>query len=117
MPPRRRATMHFAFRTYFALLACFFCLFQSASATTVVIPPDDDLIIGARAIIRAKVLAVNCSFDEQQRIYTYITLRVREVIKGRITDRHIVIKEAGGQIGSQGTTIFGAPEFKPGEEV
>ncbi len=113
--------MHFALRKVslrsLSLVACFLCLAQFASATTVVTPPDDDLIIGARAIVRAKVLAVNCSFDEQQRIYTYITLRVREVFKGRITDRQIVIKEPGGQVGAQGSIIYGAPQFKPGEEV
>lgn len=98
-------------------LACLLSAAQFASATTVIIPPDDDLIIGARAIVRAKVLSVASSFDEQGRIYTYITLRVREVIKGRITDRRIVIKEPGGQVGSQGSTIFGAPQFKPDEEV
>ncbi|HKP85008.1 MAG TPA: putative Ig domain-containing protein, partial [Blastocatellia bacterium] len=113
--------MRLALRKYnlgsLILLACFLCRAQSASATTVQFPFDDDLIIGARAIITAKVLAVNCSFDERQRIYTYITLRVREVIKGRLTDRRIVIKEQGGQVGSQGTIIFGVPQFKPGEEV
>lgn len=112
--------MHFALRKYslrLLLLVCFFCLAQCATATTVTIPPDDDLIIGARAIIRAKVLAVNCSFDEQQRIYTYITLRVREVIKGRIPSSRIVIKESGGQVGPQGTIIYGTAQFKPGEEV
>ncbi len=109
--------MHKIILRSLASLACLLCAVQIASATSVIIPPDDDLIIGARAIVRAKVLSVSSSLDEQDRIYTYITLRVREVIKGRITDRRIVIKEPGGQVGSQGTTIFGAPEFKPGEEV
>jgi hypothetical protein len=113
--------MQFAFRKSIlwslGSLACLLCAVQFASATTVIIPTDDDLIIGARAIVRAKVLSVSSSFDQQDRIYTYITLRVREVIKGRITDRRIVIKEPGGQVGSQGTTIFGAPQFKPDEEV
>jgi putative Ig domain-containing protein/matrixin len=113
--------MHLALRKCslrsLALLACLLCLAQYISATTVVTPPDDDLIIGARAIVRAKVLAVNCSFDDQQRIYTYVTLRVREVLKGRISDHHIIIKEPGGQVGDQGSIIYGAPQFKPGEEV
>lgn len=109
--------MHKSIVRSLASIACLFCAVQFASATTVVIPPDDDLIIGARAIVRAKVLSVVSSLDEQDRIYTYITLRVREVIKGRITDNRIVIKEPGGQVGSQGSTVFGAPQFKPDEEV
>ena len=83
--------MPFAFRKCILrsllLLACLICLAQSAQATTVMIPPDDDLIIGARAIIRAKVLSVSCAFDEHQSIYTYITLRVREVVKGRKNEK------------------------------
>jgi hypothetical protein len=101
-----------------ALLACLFGAAQVAFATTVVFPPDDDLIIGARAIVRGKVLSVASGFDESQdRIFTYITLRVREVIKGHITARNIILKEPGGLVGTQGSVIFGTPRFKPDEEV
>jgi hypothetical protein len=101
-----------------ALMACLLGAAQAASATTVVIPPDDDLIIGARAIVRGKVLSVVCGFDQQQgRIFTYVTLRVREVIKGRVSERNITLKEPGGQVGTQGSVVFGTPQFKPDEEV
>lgn len=101
-----------------ALLIGLFITAQTVSATTVAMPPDDDLIIGARAIVRAKVLDVGCSLDDtQNRIYTYVTLRVREVIKGQITTRRIVLKEFGGQVGDRGSRLFGAAEFQPGEEV
>ena len=89
----------------------------SASATTVIIPADDDMIVGARAIIRGRVMAVTSDFDPQGRIYTYVTVRVNEVIKGHITARRIVLKEPGGQVGLQGSLVFGAPQFKPDEEV
>src|SRR6185369_3249486 len=39
------------------------------------------------------------------------------VIKGRISSRRVVLKEPGGQVGLQGSTIFGAPQFRPGEDV
>src|SRR5713226_6244314 len=91
---------------------------QSVLATTVIIPSDDDMIIGARAIVRGKVLSIGSSFDEQQnRIFTYTTLRVQEVIKGQISERKIVIKEEGGQVGMRGSRIFGTPEFTPNENV
>ncbi|MGA9770240.1 MAG: putative Ig domain-containing protein [Blastocatellia bacterium] len=109
--------MHKTILRSLVTFACLLSAVQIASATSVIIPPDDDLIIGARAIVRAKVLSVSSSLDPQDQIYTYITLRVREVLKGHITDHRIVIKERGGQVGFQGTTIFGAPEFRPGEEV
>ena len=113
--------MRFALRQvgsrWLALPVLLMWLAATASATTVRIPADDDLIIGARAIVRGRVLAVACDFDAQGRIYTYVTLRVNEVLKGRITSRRIVLKEPGGQVGPQGSLIFGAPRFKPDEEV
>ncbi len=91
---------------------------QSSLATTVVVPADDDLIIGARAIVRGKVVAIESSFDESHsRIYTYITIKVKEVLKGEVTERRIVLKEMGGQVGNQGFTIFGNPQFTRGEKV
>ncbi|MFL6216231.1 MAG: putative Ig domain-containing protein [Blastocatellia bacterium] len=113
--------MRFALRQlglrWLALPALLMLLAGTASATTVIIPADDDLIIGARAIVRGRVLAVSCDFDSQGRICTYVTLRVNEVLKGRITSRRIVLKEPGGQVGSQGSIVFGAPQFRPDEEV
>jgi hypothetical protein len=105
----------------FKSLVLLFCLFgatDSSLATTVIRPSDDDMAIGARAIIRGKVLSIESRFDEQQsRIYTYITLRVQEVIKGEITERKIVIKELGGEAGGRISVIYGNPQFNRGEKV
>jgi hypothetical protein len=114
--------MRFALRQiglrWLVLLAALVVFAETASATTVIIPADDDLMIGARAIVRGRVISVTCAFDDQQgRIYTYITLRVNEVIKGRITSRRIVLKEPGGQVGLQGSMIFGTPQFRRDEQV
>ena len=90
----------------------------SALPATFTVPPDDELIIGARAIVRGKVLSLSCQLDsDQDRIFTYITLRVHEVLKGQIDDRKIVLKEEGGQVGTRGSIVFGTPQFKLGEEV
>jgi putative Ig domain-containing protein/matrixin/Ig-like domain-containing protein/S-layer family protein len=87
-------------------------------ATTVVVPADEAMLIGARAIVRGKVLSVGAAYDEQQnRVYTYITLRVQEVLKGQITTRRIVIKELGGVSGDRATIIFGNPRYTVGERV
>jgi hypothetical protein len=76
------------------------------------------MIIGARAIVRAKVLSIESGFDEQHtRIYTYVTLKVQEVLKGQITERKIVIKELGGQVGDRISVIYGNPHFTRGERV
>jgi hypothetical protein len=87
-------------------------------ASTFVMASDDDLIVGARAIVRGKVLSISCQIDDQsERIFTYVRVRVKEVLKGQITDRQIVLKEEGGQVGTRGSTVFGAARFTEGERV
>ena len=90
---------------------------QMTLGTTITLPSDDEMIIGARAIVRGKVVSMGTRMDENDRIYTYITLKVQEVLKGQITERKIVIKEEGGEYGERGTLIFGTPQFKLGERV
>src|SRR5215467_5023332 len=101
------------------LLACFMlALAAAANATTAIIPSDDQMIIASRAIIRAKVISQSCGFDSRHNIvYTYVTLRIREVLKGQITSSEIVLKEPGGQVDSLGSVVFGSPTFTSGEEV
>jgi putative Ig domain-containing protein/BACON domain-containing protein/matrixin/Ig-like domain-containing protein/S-layer family protein len=100
------------------LLVCLLASSQSISATTAIVPPDDDLIVGARVIVRGKILSIESSFDEQQgRIFTYVKLKVQEVLKGQITERKIVIKELGGRVGDRISVVYGNPEFALGEQV
>ncbi|HSB10862.1 MAG TPA: putative Ig domain-containing protein [Blastocatellia bacterium] len=99
------------------LLTTFFVLAQSSFATTAVRPSDDDLIIGARAIVRGKVVSIESALDDSGRIYTYVSIRVQEVIKGQITERRIVLKELGGQVGDRAMAVYGNPQFTRGERV
>ena len=92
----KRVFTSFGFKSLF-LLTIVFILTQTCFATTAVRPSDDDLNIGARAIVRGKVVSIESAADEtNNRIYTYITVKGQEVIKGQITERRIVIKEMGG---------------------
>src|SRR5262249_41656449 len=102
-----------------SLFACFILtLAGTAKATTAMMPSDDNMVISSRAIIRAKVISQVCGFDSRQTIvYTYVTVRVREVLKGEISSREIVLKEPGGQVGDRGTVFFGSPRFTNGENV
>ncbi len=103
---------------FLALLGVMFGMVSQCFATTVIIPSDDDLIIGSRVIVHAKVISVVAAFDEQRGcVFTYTTLRVREVLKGRLASREIVIKELGGQAGEIATVVFGTPQFTPDERV
>jgi hypothetical protein len=112
-----RVLRHFGLKSLI-LLASILTLAQSSSATTVIVPSDDEMIIGARLIVRGKVVAVESSFDEnQKRIYTYVTVKVQESIKGEITERFVVLKELGGQVGEHGLRVFGNAQFARGERV
>jgi hypothetical protein len=103
-------------------LAVMFCFVLSlaagARATTVIIPSDDQQIISSRAVVRARVISQVCGFDSRHDIvYTYVTLRIREILKGEIGSREIVLKEPGGQIANRGSVFFGSPRFASGEDV
>ncbi len=100
------------------LFISFLGLAHQALATTVIIPADDELIISSRAIVRGKVLSVMSAYDsEQDRIYTYVTVKVQEVLKGNITEKKIVLKELGGTVGDRTMVIFGNAQFTPGEQT
>jgi hypothetical protein len=93
-------------------------LSHSAGASTVVIPADDDLIIGARAIVRGRVLAIASKIDERSgRVFTYVTVQVSQVFKGPLSEGEIVLKEEGGEVGNLGTVVFGSPKFRVDERV
>src|SRR5712692_8419902 len=80
-------------------LCVLFFFATGVRASTFVVPTDDDLIVGARAIVRAKVLSMSCQLDESSgRIFTYVRLRVREVFKGQITDGEIVSKKKADRL-------------------
>jgi hypothetical protein len=107
-----------------AWLSCFVLIFallaaaQTVSASTFTPISDDDLIISARAIVTGKVVAIESNYDDQQdRIYTYITVKVQQVLKGQISEGRIVLKELGGQVGNRGLIVWGNPQFKRGENV
>jgi Putative Ig domain/Matrixin/Ig-like domain from next to BRCA1 gene/FG-GAP-like repeat len=107
-----------AWLKFFVLIFGLLTTAQMTSATTIVPMSDDEMIVGARAIVAGKVLTIESSFDEQHdRIYTYITIKVQQVLKGEISERRIVLKELGGQVGNRGLTVWGNPQFKRGERV
>ena len=107
-------------RVFFKTIILSLCLLwsaQSTLATTVVRPLDDDMVVGARAIITGKVLQIESAIDQQDRIFTYITVRVNEVIKGQISQRKIILKEFGGIVGDRVSVVYGNPQFTRGEKV
>ncbi len=79
---------------------------------------DESLVVGARALVRGTVRSVVSAADEEnQRVYTYIRLKVEEVFKGEISRSEIVLKEEGGEAGRIGERVSGTPTFAIGEDV
>jgi len=89
------------------------------SFATVVVPVSNpDLAKQATAIIIGKVSSLQSTWDPQgQKIVTYITLTVEEVLKGLVPDSTLTIKEIGGTVDDLQLWIDGNPEFTQGEKV
>jgi hypothetical protein len=101
-----------------AFILCGFGYRLRVVQTSSELTSDDDLIVGARAIVIGRVLALGSRLDsDQDRIFTYVTVAIEETLKGEINSLRIVLKEEGGEVDGQGSTIFGAPQFSRGERM
>ena len=50
-------------------------------------------------------------------IYTYVKVRVSEVLKGSVQGEYIVLKQEGGAAGDEQIIVDGAPKYKLGQQV
>ena len=79
---------------------------------------DPHMAANSEVIVTGTVVDVRSAWDsEVDTIYTYITLQVDEVIKGRLIGSRIVIKELGGVVGNLGLAVGDSAVYSPGEEV
>ncbi len=98
------------------LVALFFA--RSTEATTAVMLTDEELITSSRVILIGEVKSAKARWDPaHQNIYTYVKVRVSEVIKGQVQSERIVFKQLGGTAGDDSSIMFGAPEYKAGQRV
>jgi Putative Ig domain/Matrixin/Fibronectin type III domain len=102
----------------FALLLAVLFAAQIGTATTAVLLTDDDLIASSRVILIGDVQAVSAQWDaDHQTISTYVKVNVVRLLKGQLQNQTIVFKQLGGHIGDEATVIFGAPEYKAGQQA
>ena len=99
-----------------ALLA-FSLVAGSASASVVIPPADDDLIVHADAVIIGRVTDIESHDDQQGKLSTYITIAIREVLKGSLAQSSLTIRELGGEVGGVVAWVSANPEFSVGERV
>jgi hypothetical protein len=91
-----------------------------SSATTVVLHGTADLLEKSETVVRGTVTSVQARMhQEHQFIYTYVTLRVDEVLKGQssLAGSSITLQELGGQVDDLIHHVPGVPVYEEGEEV
>jgi hypothetical protein len=72
----------------------------------------------AEVIVVAEVESMSSNWDnEGHEIFTYITLRVTERIKGDIAGNQIVLRHLGGVVGNVESRVSGMPQFVRHEKV
>jgi hypothetical protein len=91
---------------------------KPGAATTAAMLTDEDLITSSRVILLGEVLSTKSQHDlNHATIYTYVKVRVSEVLKGQLVNEQIVFKQMGGTVGEETAVVFGAPDYTQGERV
>src|SRR5215831_3942028 len=79
---------------------------------------DDDLVRFSSTIVTGRVTDISTGRDVKTNgIYTYVTLLLDQVLKGDVTEREIVLKQHGGDLGSEGLRVSEQATFGRGENV
>jgi hypothetical protein len=101
----------------FRLLALLLAVGFSARATTVIPPTFDQLVSDAEVIIQGTVTDVQSQFvgeGAQRHIFTYVTVKVEDAIKGNPGSTY-TFRMLGGTVGDQTLEVSDAPKFKVGD--
>ena len=89
-----------------------------ATATTVQKFTVRELAEKSQTIVRAQVLDQASRWDDgRKEIYTYITLRILESVKGAKGETTITLRQLGGAVDNLISTVPGMPSFRRDEEV
>src|SRR5262245_6267547 len=92
------------------LLSSFLILaaIKTTEATTAVMVADTELIVNSRVIVSGKVVSVTSAWDRfGSMAWTYVEVRVDQVLKGDLSEQTIVLKQLGGTVGVSGIRVFG----------
>lgn len=100
-----------------ALVALAMITASYAAATTVEKMSLRDLAKKSDAIVLARVEDESARYDSNKEIFTYITLRVLEPVKGPKKDDVITIRQLGGTVDKIASIVPGTPVFRKGDEV
>ncbi|HSF06734.1 MAG TPA: hypothetical protein VLG10_13170, partial [Methylomirabilota bacterium] len=87
-------------------------------ATVVGVLPEGLLTEQAQVIVIGQVIDISGHWDPGQgQIFTDITVRLDEVLKGVVPTPELTIRQLGGRVGDVESRVEGSPEFRLGERV
>jgi hypothetical protein len=115
--PRGNSELVDSLRIVVALLALLALLSSPAFSTTIVMMSDEDLAFTSDAIVAGTVTEVRVAPADDGGIYTYVSLRPDEVLKGYLPLGDVTIRERGGRVGDREQRVFGTPSYTVGESV
>ncbi len=79
---------------------------------------DRELVGFAEVVVTGEVIGMTSRWDEAvEGIYTYVTVRVEEVLKGSTNRRRITLKQLGGRARGRTLHVAGQATFRVGERV
>jgi hypothetical protein len=89
-----------------------------AHATVFVAPSDAELTRTSHVILTGTVTRIRSVVAAGGgSIRTFVTVDVRDVLKGRLRHARVTIGEPGGQVGAFRQWVHGTPDFAVGEDV
>lgn len=105
------------FSTSLLLMGCIFLLFASSAGAATVVKHDlPTLLANSDTVVVAEVTNTESKLEEDGRVYTTISFRTDEVLKGR-AGKAFSIRQVGGRAGDLATRAPGMPEFTVNERV
>lgn len=115
---RRRLSPLFPEAIITVVIFAVLCSWSRTDASVIVPISETDLVKQAAVIVIGRVTAIEAQQDDTgTAIWTYVTIASEEVWKGSLTQRELIIKQAGGQTAGAREQIDGSPEFTLGERV
>jgi len=91
---------------------------RAAEGTTFVLMDEGELASRSVAVITGTVQQVQVADDETNGgVNTYVYIQPDGVIAGAVPDGDVVLKETGGRTAAREETVYGSPDYAPGEKV
>ena len=92
------------FKVFFAWVMLILLCLVKANASSVREISMDEMLQNSQLVFEGKVIDVEAKENSQKRIHTYVTLKIRDIIKGEYYNNNIILRFLGGTVGE--TTLL-----------